>query len=229
MAKTCFIMLMPGRTGSSYLVSCLRKHPQISVEGEQLVALKSSEEQLRWIERFYGRRQWRKRACGFKTKLKDVKDLTLFHDTLCAYSTRIVLVLRRDPFRQAVSVLNARRLMDAYGVWNRDVSLPDLGPIEVDIERLDAELKEVERRNLELDVFSKTLKLSTIKVYYEDLFVPGSSEVWRVQEFLGVVPRELVGDTKKTTPRDLSKAVANHSAIVAHYKNTPYEEFLVES
>ena len=64
MAKAPFIILMPGRTGSSLLVSCLSKHPNILVEGERLVPLLEANEQMSWMSSFYSRSRFRVRAWG---------------------------------------------------------------------------------------------------------------------------------------------------------------------
>ena len=44
-----FAILFPGRTGSSFLVSCLESHPEVLAEGERLVR-RSARWQERWLQ-----------------------------------------------------------------------------------------------------------------------------------------------------------------------------------
>ena len=67
-----FVILFPGRTGSSWLVDALGRHPRIHAEGEILVR-RSPEEQPSIWSGVWNRGSSR-RAAGFKTKLKDVVD-----------------------------------------------------------------------------------------------------------------------------------------------------------
>ena len=66
-----FIVLFPGRTGSSWLVDALSRHPEIGIEGEILVG-RTEREQEDHLRRLFGTRS--RLARGFKTKLKDVTD-----------------------------------------------------------------------------------------------------------------------------------------------------------
>ena len=77
-----FVILFPGRAGSSYLVTMLAAHPQIEVKSEVLGALRKdgSSAQLEWAARFLrGPLVSRHKAFGFKTKLRDVMFVTELH------------------------------------------------------------------------------------------------------------------------------------------------------
>lgn len=217
-----FVIFMPGRTGSSYLVSCLKRHSQIAIEGERLVGIKNAAAQMEWMNKFYGQWRFRKKAVGFKTKLKDVGDQEGLRDLLNRMNVKVVIALRHDIVRQAISVLNARKLIELHGVWNRNSATPELGKLVVDTEQLVREIEEVEKRNQELDAFNQTIQSPKLTLYYEDLCASCDTELQRVQQFLGVTPRRLEGRTLKSTPDNLRDALANYDEVVGRFEGTPY-------
>ena len=221
-----FVILIPGRTGSSYLVSSLAGHPGIDVEGERLVGIDTVEEQVAWVNRHFRRRSLRGRKRGFKTKLKDVRDLDRFRDELEAHQASLILMLRRDPLRQAISVINARRLRALHGVWNRTEDVPELGPLELDLAELDQILEEVSFSGRQLEEFVSSTDLERIRIHYEDMLADPDAVVRSVQEFLGVPVRPLAGRTRKTTPDRLVHAITNHDELCRHFEGTDYEAFL---
>jgi len=70
-------------------------------------------------------------AVGFKTKLKDLWDGGAFATMLRARDVRVIALRRRDVVRLAVSNINARRVVERTGRWNRHAGSPALPPLEV--------------------------------------------------------------------------------------------------
>lgn len=217
---------MPGRTGSSFLVSSLSKHPHVVVEGERLVQIETADSQAEWIESFYSRRRFRVRACGFKTKLKDVRDQDGLCNVLQQNDVKVIQMLRQDPLRRAISTINARRLKKVHGVWNRLKGMPDLEPLLIDLDELDAVLEFVESSAAELSAFVNSLDLAKMTMQYEDLLANPARELGRVQNFIGVEERSLESDTAKGTPDRLELAISNYEELVCRYRGSKYEQYL---
>ena len=221
-----FVILMTGRTGSSHLVSCLDSHPRISAEGERLVGMSGVGEQLEWVERLYRRRRFRVKAVGFKTKLKDLVDRDGFASCLKRHRVTVIHMQRVDTLRQAISVLRARELKRAHGVWNRGKDTPDLAPSTIDLQALDHALVDVGRQNEELAGFVSDLDLPGLVVGYEDLLSDRDSTLGRVQDLLGVRRRSLLGTTRKTSDDRLDCTITNYDEVRKHLRGTEFEPFL---
>lgn len=214
-------MLFPGRTGSSFLISCLRSHPELLAEGEGL-ARKPADEQRRWIHGLYDTPRPRScRAVGFKTKLKDVWDTEAFADFLRARDVRVISLRRRNPVKLAVSTLNARRLHAQTGRWNRTADVPPLGPLSVTPEELAATVDRCIAAQAEVDAFVRPLGLPSIALDYEDLLEDRAAWLRGVTDFLGVAPQELHGTVEKATDDDLRAALADHERHARHFAGTP--------
>ncbi len=207
---TRFLILFPGRTGSSWLVDGLARHPRIRAEGEMLVG-RSPAEQRSELARLYGRSRYS--AVGFKTKLKDVADLG--HLTACIEEHDLVVLLmrRRDLLRLAISRINARRLHAVTGRWNvrsndRPVSGGDVTVDEL-VEALVACRDDVAR----LDDFVVSTGVTPFEIEYADILAGPAEVLGRVQEKLGVEPRRVVSSVAKNTSQRLSAAVGNIDAL----------------
>lgn len=216
-----FVVLFPGRTGSSFLISCLRSHPELLAEGEGL-ARKPPDEQQRWIHELYDTpRAQTCRAVGFKTKLKDVWNLEAFAGLLRARDVRVISLRRRNPVKLAVSTLNARRLHGQTGRWNRTAGVPALGPLSVTTEELAEMIDRCIAAQAEVDAFVRLLALPSTALDYEDLLEDRAEWLRGVTDFLGVAPQELHGTVEKATDDDLRVALADHDAHARHFAGTP--------
>ena len=75
---TRFVLLFPGRSGSTYVISALDAHPHDHREGRgprSRSGPQGPEAQLDWTRRYFrGPLVNRNKAVGFKTKLRDVLD-----------------------------------------------------------------------------------------------------------------------------------------------------------
>ncbi|MCP3903977.1 MAG: sulfotransferase [Planctomycetes bacterium] len=219
---TPFVVLFPGRTGSSWLISCLDSHPAIEAEGERLVR-RSPRSQRGWIERFYGRRRrGGVLARGFKTKLKDVWDLDAFRHLLQERGVRVVVLDRRNTIKLAVSTINARRLHERTGRWNRSRDTAALPPFELEPADLERELDECRELRERLAAFADTLELPRLALCYEDLLTDPEGRLAEIMAFLDVPPAPLASEVVKNTDDDLSRVLANHDALREHFAGGPH-------
>ena len=216
---------MTGRTGSSYLVSCLQSHPRSLCEGERLVGLDSAEAQERWIDRFY-RRRFRIRAMGFKTKLKDVHDREVLAACLRRHGADVICMRREDVLRQAISVLRARELKSRFGVWNRNVDTPDLGPSRIDLGELDRVIADCLRQREELERYVSELDLPATVVNYEQLLADLPGTMGPILDRLGVRRRTLLASTRKNTDDRLERIIVNYDELRTHLAGTGCERYL---
>ena len=125
-----FVILFQGRTGSTFLVDALRRHPEVDADGEilqneaqELRGWKTHENAYRraWRTGKLGYRgtpveaqlrrteqRWRDarpdaRAVGFKTKIRDLLDIESFKDLVEREGARIIMMERDNLVKQAVS------------------------------------------------------------------------------------------------------------------------------
>ncbi len=221
---TPFVILFPGRTGSSWLISSLQSHSMVQAEGEQLVTLRPRSH-ARWIRRLYHRgARAGLRAVGFKTKLKDVWDLDAFRSLLVDEGVRIIVMDRRNTVKLAVSTINARRLHETTGRWNRWAGDPVLPPFELAEADLRRVLAECQGRQRELHAFAGTLPLPRITVHYEDLLGEPERMMGEILAFLDVPPMPLASSVAKNTADDLSRVILNVAELRAAFAGEPFGE-----
>jgi hypothetical protein len=227
-----FVILFPGRVGSTFLVSALDAHPDVAAKGERLDPLRAdgAVAQLDWARRYY-RGPWinRHRAVGFKTKLRDVLDPDGFADLLARVDARVILLDRRNDVKHVVSRLTARRLRDTTGRWNRyGDDEPAREPIEVDPDDFDTRLQAVVAEKAAIARFVARLDRPNLHVDYEQLLTAPDATFAAVLGFLAVPVRGIAGATRKNTSDDLRDVIVNFDALRARYAGTEYEAMFDE-
>lgn len=215
---TRFVILFPGRVGSTFLVSALAQHPHIAVEGEVLSSLRDagSARQLDWTRDWLrGRPFGSARARGFKTKLRDVVDPDAFATLITELGAKVVLMDRRNDVKHAVSRVTAKALHETTGKWNRYDDDRPPGPVHIDLERFHRLLEGVIADKQHIDAYVRGLELPTLRIDYEDLLADPAEVFADVQRFIGVALRPVAGATRKNTSDDLREAVANFDELRA--------------
>ena len=221
---TRFVVLFPGRTGSTYLISCLDRHGAIVAEGERLVR-RSPSWQQRWIRKLYTRPRVEPiSAVGFKTKLKDVWHLDGFADVLRKHEVSVIEMRRSNLVKLAVSTLNAKRLVERSGRWNRDSGIDPLPPLDVEPAVLEAEIVRCDEQQRMVGAFVARLGLRTLRLDYEGLLADRVAWLERALAFLHVNPVPLDGDVVKTTDDDLRVALAGYQRHEEHFAGGPYAD-----
>ena len=201
-----FIVLFPGRTGSSWLVDALSQHPAIGIEGEILVGATEAEERAH-LQRLFGTRS--RLARGFKTKLKDVVDQDGLAEAIGRYDVKVMRMHRADVLRLAISRIRASHLHRQSGRWNASGAAAPLaaGPIEASELQRSLEINEDEVRAI--DRFIERLGRPVFDLEYAEILASPSAVLARAQRWLEVPERELAGSVVKNTGEDLTTVVTN--------------------
>lgn len=221
-----FVILFPGRTGSTFLVSALDAHPDVEAKGEVLDGLrpKGVEAQRAWVERYLrGPAIGRSKAIGFKTKLRDVLDQDAFTAAVESYNTRIIVLDRRNDVKHAVSRITARVLRDRTGRWNRYEGSEALGLLQIDADDFASRLSAVEEEKETIRSYVAGLDRPHLQIDYEDLCLDPPATFKKVFEYLGVRSVPVAGATLKNTSDDLREVISNFDEIRTAYVGTPYE------
>ncbi|MFM7270470.1 MAG: hypothetical protein ACKO2C_02395 [Actinomycetes bacterium] len=226
-----FVILFPGRTGSTFLVSALDAHPAIEAKGEVLDGLRSqgSDAQRAWLDRYFrAPLVGRHRAVGFKTKLRDVFDQEHLAQTIAEYDARVVVLDRRNDVKHAVSRITARVLRERTGRWNRYEGSQELGLIQVDPEDFSQRLRAVAEEKQVIRSFADSLGRPYLDLDYEDLLEDPDAAFGRVFDLLGVHRLQVQGSTLKNTSDDLGEVISNYEDLRSRYVGTVYEPMFDE-
>ena len=208
---TRFLILFPGRTGSSWLVDGLSRHPAICVEGEVLVG-RSAAAQEKIYKRILGAGSG-PRASGFKTKLKDVADPESLRRCVRENNVVVISMQRADLLRLALSRINARRLYEATGAWNvRDGAKP-MGDGEVSAEELAKALSDCRSDVRSLEEFVGSLGVEPHVIEYADIIDSPESVLAKAQNWIGVEAMSLLSSVVKNTNENLAHAVSNFAEL----------------
>jgi len=161
-------------------------------------------------------------ARGFKTKLKDVWDLDAFRDLLHERGVRVIVLERLNTIKLAVSTINARRLHEQTGRWNRSRDTAPLPRFELDPGELERVIAECRRHRERLAAFVETLDLSRLALSYEDLLGDSEARFRDILAYLDVPPAALQSKVLKNTDDDLSQVLVNFEDLRERFANGPY-------
>ncbi len=219
---TRFVILMVGRSGSSYLTELLSSHPSICAMGEKPGPWKAPK-QLAWTRRYLTEDlPLGKTAVGFKIKRKDIKDQPRFAELLRELQARIILLRRKNVVKLTVSWYNSQRLFNKTGQWNLYDERDRLPPLVVDETGFADRLKQMEQAIAALEGYVMDLALPTYQLYYEDLLYDEHNTLQRIFAFLGVEYVPTTSSCKKNTSDDLRNAVANFDELRSRYLGSRY-------
>ncbi len=226
-----FVILFPGRSGSTYVISALDAHPAITAKGEVLDPLRPQgpEAQLDWTRRYLrGPAVNRSKAVGFKTKLRDVLDQAGFTSVLDEYDARLIYLDRRNDVKHAISRITARRLKDTTGRWNRYDGDARLDAFAVDFDDFQTRLDDVEAEKATIAEYVGQVDRPLLHLDYEDLLADPDATFHQLLAFLGLPPAPLEAATLKNTSDDLRDVITNFTELRARYAGTRYEPMFDE-
>lgn len=224
-----FVILFPGRTGSSHLISCMTQHPQIAVDGEKLVRLGAEEQRAYLDARYTADLPSAVTAAGFKTKLKDVASLQEFAACLTTHQVRIITLVRANRVKLAVSTLNARRIHAQHGRWNLVKGESQLPPLNASVDEILTTIANVDEAQQHVVAFARQLPLPRLELTYEELLQDHEATIARLEAFLEVDARPLTGSVAKATEDDLRKSVVAYDTLESRLRGTIYECDLVDN
>ena len=223
--KNFFIVLFEGRTGSSYLIDKLNKHPNIAAYGEMLDSLRDETDagrlQLEKIRHnFYLGYRRPIESVGFKTKLTVIGDPTGLGQLIDNEHVRIIHLRRRNLVKLAVSSLAAARLHDRTGQWNLFDENDRLKPFHIGYQEFNDRLQYKISVNQTLDKFIAGLHVPVIRLYYEDMLTDEDSYFRKLYKFLDIPDIACISNIKKNVPDDLKQLVLNVDELKEHYSGT---------
>ncbi len=226
-AGTRFLILFPGRTGSSWLISALASHGQVRAEGEILVK-QDALAQRRLLDGLYGAIPAAGHAAGFKTKLKDVADLEALRRRILETPIGIISMRRRDLIRLSISRITARRLHEHSGRWNLDDRTSAAPTRPIGVNEFIESIEHCDRTVRELDGFVNGLDVPRLDLEYAEILADPASTLERVQRFLGISSQPLQSTVRKNTDEDLHRAVPNLAELLGAIGTTRWSSLLNE-
>jgi LPS sulfotransferase NodH len=242
---TKFIVLGRSRTGSNFLRGLLSSHGQIIVFGE----IFKNDQSIEWgtdgypqkgkalklmqsdPPRFLDQIVFKKfpleiSAVGFKlfyyhAQMDGLKPIWPYLKS--RQDIRIIHLKRRNILKTHVSRERAART----DKWtNVDGSSEDEQMLTLDYDRLLQDFVQTRSWEEEYDRFFEDHP--KIEVFYESLTKDNATELWRIQEFLGVECRDLTPETFRQSRRALAKSISNYYELKGRFKGSPWEGFFEE-
>ena len=238
MKPTFFLMIISGRSGSSYLRALLNQDPRLVMLGEMLVG-KQESRQKEIIDNFFQGKMGNydysadQAAIGFKTKLNDVSDRPNFLGLIKQHKPKIIINRRRNFLRQAISRSRMLVLLDntlkKYGKEHHSPKHQDdiVAPIEVDVNWIYRTARNFEQRDRELADFANSLNNQVETIYYEDFADNPTVAIDLLSETLGIdIKIKDYNITYKNTSNDLRQAISNYAELKRRLENTKYSSML---
>ena len=217
-----FLMLMPGRTGSTYVIEKMDHHPMIHAAGEILDKHRSEpDEDRRLSKQLALTKSFFSQTCsvdtkwvGFKTKLYPgewtEKGLDRFYETLVdAAIEQVVLLLRANIVKQAFSFCRAENLHKVSNVWNVSNESQVVGIGDIDPDQFQKQMDLAKAQNDAVINFSQRFDCPTEIMHYEDLLKDEAKFFRRIYDVFDVPQLETHSITRKHTPDDLRKSIGN--------------------
>ncbi len=215
-----FVIVFPGRTGSSWLISALSSHPTIEAQGEILVRQEPAAQRMLIRDALSPRRGVTAR--GFKTKMKDVADPDDLRAAIVEANALIIHMRRADLLRLALSRINARRLHEATGRWNRTTDMPDSVVAPVSVEDLRAALEACAEEVSKVETFVESVSGDVIDIRYADILHVPEEVLASVQRAIGVDPRTVRSGVVKNTDEDLGEWLPDFDDWRRRFADTPF-------
>ena len=220
-----FVVVMTGRSGSSYLIDLLNSSHSIDARGEQFSGMRSAKRQLAWLKRVYrdpvapeiG-------AIGFKTKVQDILDKDRFAELMREEEARVIVLRRKNIVKSVVSWFNAERLFAGTGEWNLGGERSSSSPINVDSTLFAKRVSLMEQATMQLEEFCERLPAPRLYLHYEDLLTSLDTTLDAVFRFLDVPRTDTSCGIRKNTSDNLREAIANFDEIRTQFIGTRYEE-----
>ena len=247
-SRGLFTIIFEGRTGSSFIVSCLNSHPNVLcypeiladsgpavqkkllkalIEGRPIEAINPKVAQPRYFHGDVNGKTDLQRV-GFKTKLNQIgyRRLEAFHYFLERHRFKLIYLKRRNIVKSVLSLYNAERLRKKYRSSNAENEHQIQGPIYIDPERFIQDLERREKLERAHEKFYQAFGLDKQIFYYEDLIQSQNLCLSHLLAFLGVKGIPLKGKFLKNTPDSLCDAVLNYEEFHKRLSGTRFEHCL---
>lgn len=231
--KQKFIMMISGRSGSSYLKTLIEQDGRILMRGE-ILARKQAEAQKKIIADFYSDKigDLEHSLIGFKTKLNDIIDLNYFRQQIINHQPIIIINRRKNYLRQAISRARMLVLLEkTQAKYGRGHHSPQcqadiIGKIKVDVDWIYRFTLDFANRDRQLEQLALSLP-HTETIFYEEFAQQPQVAIDRLSQILGIeLQVNKLDTTFKNTPTDLTQAIANYDELETKLANTDYLSML---
>lgn len=242
--KVPFVILFPERSGSTFLVSLLKSHPEIKCYSE-IFSLETKEDGQRGRSSKYPTEddvyqklnfvysQSEVHASGFKFKyLGQVEHYPEVTKYLLSIKDKmsVILLQRKNLLKAAVSKQNQARIFAAKGVNNikKDNNVQVVGRLELNINKA---IRYMEKRKVTDDYYHQQVSnfgfAKVHHLWYEDLVKSYEKTIGNVLSFLEVdSSQKLSSDFQKITNDNLEESLNNYDEVVTKLSGTEWSEYL---
>ena len=213
-----YVMLFPGRTGSTYLTDHMASHPQIVANYEILSQYQDSwSQQVEFLDELvHTKRRPRIHAIGFKTKITSVLAPFKFEKYLKDNDFKVIHLTRKNQLKFIVSIVRAKQLRARTGTSNLIFQNQEaVGSTTIPLIEFSKAKRRLRRRSRLARIIDR-MKLPSLEMAYEELLNDEQATLKQLWDFLEVRNVATVGKTRKNTPQDLRQAVANLDEIIDH-------------
>ena len=238
METKLFLMVVSGRSGSSYLTKLVGRDNRLIMLGEMLVG-KTDLQQKQILQDFFQGKMKNKSYLGkkaaivFKTKLNDIVDRQNFLNLIKQHQPIIIINRRRNFLKQAISRARMLVLLEntakKYGKRHHSpIDKSDIVPaIRVDPDWIYRTAKNFAQRDRELEKFSQSLNDKVATIYYEDFAIEPTIAIKKLSEILEIdINIDNYDVTYKNTSEDLRQAISNYDELKTRLKDTEYLSML---
>lgn len=249
-----FVIMFTARSGSTALYGQLRKHPDIVMRAEVFGAKtlpddveQTDDNRIQFLRKFWApfkggatpsAAPWR----GFKWQI-DRKNAQFSRPRrllkiMSEYDPRIVVLRRDNILKQAISALNARRLLTATKDSERPsahVTMENAAVLEqfkteklkVEIAELHQVVNGIRRSRHRLDLLASEIAGAKKEVRYEDFVSNPREFMMGLCEFIGVDPNKIGTQAyMKITSDNLADVVENYDEVRRFVTGTDLEPML---
>ena len=253
-SQNFFVIIFEGRTGSSYVVSCLNKHPQVlcypeifanpEIENKKdtLCAItqgleiekrvKSPANLKRQILQYAPEEILEKKrlhAVGFKLQLPQFPNLKFLSLHLQKHCYKLIHLKRNNIIKSVVSELNAHKLYQKHKTWNATNQQQIQKSVYIPPKKFYQTLKNRVIKEREHQQFYNAYTGDKKTYYYEYLQENHDAFLYDLFDYLNLMPQKIKGDFFKNTSPQLQDAIQNYDEIKALLKGTYFEQYFTDN
>jgi LPS sulfotransferase NodH len=222
-----FIVLAHARTGSNMLLSMLRSHPRLYVQGEVFAQVEPDVIHATVVRTFRRRLPRRVAAAGCKVfyyhPLRD-RSGVLWRELDALPDLHVVHLRRRNILRTVVSREIAAQRDEWLQTRPQEAVPAELKQVSMSAEQIRAGVERIQR--LESEAVERFSTRPLLEVSYEELVSSPTDEFGRITDFLGVSAADPKGTTLRQNPEPLSLLLVNYDELKDVFGGTPIEAWL---
>ena len=251
---TKFIIFTLPRTGSTLLSKSLNKHPEIFCDDEifhfsfrdyfspnqfKFLKIPFLPKKINYVmnlpatyfrlpsflkKYFTNKKGENFKARGFKLMYYQTLYMPGLVDYLKKNNIKVILLLRENILRNALSDLRARSTGIYHHQDNNEEQRSGLSKLNVEIDALKNKMDDIVRQNKQLE--NIVSDMDYIKIRYED-FEDWDVTMNKISDFLKVSRQPVKAGAKKLNPDALQDMIENYSEVETWLKQNNYAEFVV--